>query len=47
MATLLNIAGVLVVLALGPALALMTLADSVTNFLDMVNMLIDIVRDII
>nr|UVX62892.1 MAG: hypothetical protein [Bacteriophage sp.] len=41
------IAGTIVLGALGIALALLTLAGSITDFFDMVNLLIDIVRDVI
>ncbi len=47
MEALAAIAGTVVLGALGIALALLTLAGSIADFFDMVNLLIDIVRDVI
>ena len=47
MAILINLAGVVILGALGVAMALLTLAGSIVDFFDMVNLLIDIVKDVI
>lgn len=47
MAILINIAAVALIGTIGIAMAFLTLAGSILDFVDMVNMLIDIVQDVI